>query len=550
MSSVVKAVAQRGAGHFRAALHVAVGCALLGGCSSGSDRFSFFSLGSGYEGTSPTPAAAKSTAYSPSQTAYQPASSRAPADGGVQLASAQADQTGYLQVSRVDLPPLQTKPDDGRVKTADGYGAYNQPPLPDGTYSGPRVYTPYDRQGPSQPPAGAYDDQAQPGDRTDPPSSFYRRQGADAPPYGARPGVYEPLPNSGPSDGGRGAYRQPPYQGAPGNEGRGRPEGRVVVVRPGDTLYSIATRFGMTPEALARANGLSSLYVRPGQELFIPFGAPAAYNPGPAETPRLRAAECSGPSCHVVKPGETLASIARANGLSERALLEANSLPNPKALRVGQALTIPGNPRPAQQQVANAAGQGNGSDRSGSSLQQSQPQTAAGPPAPQTQSKITSRLAPDTALPQTPAAPQPVVAEPTCEAALANPLPRTGKTFRKPVEGMTIAQFGPQRDGTVNEGVTISVPKGTPIKAAENGVVAYVGDELPGFGNLILIRHADEYVTAYAHADEIKVKRCEIVKRGQVIATAGSTGDASQPQLHFEIRKNSKPVDPTPLLGS
>ncbi len=125
-----------------------------------------------------------------------------------------------------------------------------------------------------------------------------------------------------------------------------------------------------------------------------------------------------------------------------------------------------------------------------------------------------------------------------------------GSTFRKPVDGKTIAQFGPQKDGTVNEGITISVPKGTPVKAAENGVVAYVGDELPGFGNLILIRHADEYVTAYAHADTVLVKKCDVVRRGQTVATAGTTGDASQPQLHFEIRKNSKPIDPAPLLGS
>jgi murein DD-endopeptidase MepM/ murein hydrolase activator NlpD len=138
----------------------------------------------------------------------------------------------------------------------------------------------------------------------------------------------------------------------------------------------------------------------------------------------------------------------------------------------------------------------------------------------------------------------------SCEAALANPQPRMGAAFRKPVEGKTIAPFGPQKDGTVNEGITISVPKGTPVKAAENGVVAYAGDELPGFGNLILIRHADDYITAYAHADTILVKKCDVIKRGQTIATAGTTGDASQPQLHFEVRKNSKPVDPLPLLGS
>ena len=139
--------------------------------------------------------------------------------------------------------------------------------------------------------------------------------------------------------------------------------------------------------------------------------------------------------------------------------------------------------------------------------------------------------------------------EPSCEDALSNPLPRMKAMFRKPVDGKVISEFGPQKDGTVNEGITISVPKGTPIKAAENGVIAYVGSELPGFGNLILIRHADEYVTAYAHADSVLVKKCDVVKRGQTVATAGTTGDASQPQLHFEIRKNSKPVDPALLLG-
>ncbi|NJM35803.1 MAG: M23 family metallopeptidase, partial [Rhodomicrobium sp.] len=88
------------------------------------------------------------------------------------------------------------------------------------------------------------------------------------------------------------------------------------------------------------------------------------------------------------------------------------------------------------------------------------------------------------------------------------------------------------------------IPKGTPVKAAENGVVAYAGNELAGFGNLILVRHADGYVTAYAHNDELMVKRCEVVKRGQIIAKAGATGKVSKPQLHFEVRKDSKPVDP------
>ncbi len=88
------------------------------------------------------------------------------------------------------------------------------------------------------------------------------------------------------------------------------------------------------------------------------------------------------------------------------------------------------------------------------------------------------------------------------------------------------------------------MPKGTPVKAAENGVVAYVGNELPGFGNLVLVRHADGFVTAYAHNDELLVRRCEVVKRGQIISKAGASGKTSQPQLHFELRKDFKPVDP------
>jgi murein DD-endopeptidase MepM/ murein hydrolase activator NlpD len=107
-----------------------------------------------------------------------------------------------------------------------------------------------------------------------------------------------------------------------------------------------------------------------------------------------------------------------------------------------------------------------------------------------------------------------------------------------------ISQFGANKDGTHNDGVNFMVPAGTVVKAAENGVVAYAGNELSGFGNLILIRHADGYVTAYAHNEKLLVKRCEVVKRGQPIARSGSTGAAPRPQLHFEIRKDSKPVDP------
>jgi len=93
------------------------------------------------------------------------------------------------------------------------------------------------------------------------------------------------------------------------------------------------------------------------------------------------------------------------------------------------------------------------------------------------------------------------------------------------------------------------VPEGTPVKAAEDGVVAYAGNELKGYGNLVLIRHANGYVTAYAHASELLVKRGDAIKRGQVIAKSGQSGEVASPQLHFEIRKGSTPVDPLQFLN-
>ena len=94
------------------------------------------------------------------------------------------------------------------------------------------------------------------------------------------------------------------------------------------------------------------------------------------------------------------------------------------------------------------------------------------------------------------------------------------------------------------------MPDGTPVKAAEAGTVAYAGSELKGYGNLVLIRHPNGYVSAYAHNGELKVKRGDSVKRGQVVASSGQTGNVSSPQLHFELRKGSTPVDPTPYLNN
>jgi murein DD-endopeptidase MepM/ murein hydrolase activator NlpD len=120
--------------------------------------------------------------------------------------------------------------------------------------------------------------------------------------------------------------------------------------------------------------------------------------------------------------------------------------------------------------------------------------------------------------------------------------------FRWPARGRIIQAFG-DKNGVKSTGINISLPQGTPVKAAEAGVVAYAGSEVKGFGNLIMIRHPDGWVSVYGNTSEIKVKRGDEIKRGQIIALSGQSGDVSAPQLHFELRKGSVPVDPVEHLS-
>jgi murein DD-endopeptidase MepM/ murein hydrolase activator NlpD len=121
-------------------------------------------------------------------------------------------------------------------------------------------------------------------------------------------------------------------------------------------------------------------------------------------------------------------------------------------------------------------------------------------------------------------------------------------TFAWPLNGRVISDFGTESNGERNDGINIAAPSGTPIRAAATGTISYAGNELRGYGNLILIKHDDGYVTAYAHADRITVQRGDTVTKGQIIAYSGSTGDVTSPQLHFEIRHGVQPVNPHSLL--
>ena len=146
------------------------------------------------------------------------------------------------------------------------------------------------------------------------------------------------------------------------------------------------------------------------------------------------------------------------------------------------------------------------------------------------------------------AQPEPIKAkEPESTGTLPAQPATPSAEFRWPARGRVISGFG----GTgTNEGINIAVPDGTPVKAAEAGTVAYAGSEVKGYGNLVLIRHDNGYVSAYAHNGDIDVKRGQKVTRGQTIAKSGQSGNVTSPQLHFEIRKGSTPIDPMPYLAS
>ena len=179
----------------------------------------------------------------------------------------------------------------------------------------------------------------------------------------------------------------------------------------------------------------------------------------------------------------------------------------------------------------------------------------ASPPAPK--QETVAVVSPTKVAPVAPA-PKPVqpeqqvaVVSPPASAAVAVPEKPTdggAPSFRWPARGRVISGSGAMTNGQQNDGINLALPEGTPVHAAEDGVVAYAGSELKGYGNLVLIRHSNGFVTAYAHASEIMVKRGDQVRRGQVIAKSGQTGNVSSPQLHFEIRKGSTPVDPTQYL--
>ncbi|HVY58997.1 MAG TPA: LysM peptidoglycan-binding domain-containing M23 family metallopeptidase [Xanthobacteraceae bacterium] len=308
--------------------------------------------------------------------------------------------------------------------------------------------------------------------------------------------------------------------------------GTAITVGPGETLDSIARKHSVPVEAILQANGLTrAARLRPGQRLVIP-----RYNGASVVAHDSRAAAHPGGATHVVVAGETLHSLSRHYGKPVSQIAAANHMTVQTRLKIGDHVVIPGvKEREAKPTtVAKAAAP-----------------APARPAAPAVTHQPPAHQAPKVAS----AEPQPAVhvAAPTAEAQNdetngSGPASSRTPSFRWPVRGRVITAFGSKGNGQQNDGIDLAVPEGTAVRAAEDGVVAYAGNELKGYGNLILVRHGGNFVTAYAHASEILVKRGDQIRRGQVIARSGQTGNVSTPQLHFEIRKGSAPVDPMQYL--
>jgi murein DD-endopeptidase MepM/ murein hydrolase activator NlpD len=291
--------------------------------------------------------------------------------------------------------------------------------------------------------------------------------------------------------------------------------GSPVTVGYGESVEHIAKKYGVPASAILETNGISDpAQIKPGQRLVIP-----RYISSSAPQAQTQVAD----NVHIVGPGESLMGIARHHGVTLTALAKANNIQPYTKINIGDRLTVPGGRPVAARQVQPLA-----------------PQIAQ--PRAVSVDKVASVPAQNVRI----ATQEPEKTESAVAAAEpAGSVP----SFRWPVRGRVIAGFGPKTGGAQNDGINLAVPEGTPVKAAEDGVVAYAGNELKGYGNLVLIRHANGFVSAYAHASELLVKRGDTIKRGQVIAHAGQTGNVTSPQLHFEIRKGSTPVDPAQYLS-
>lgn len=327
-------------------------------------------------------------------------------------------------------------------------------------------------------------------------------------------------------------------------------------VRSGDTVYTVSQTYNLPLREIISLNNLSAPYkMASGLRLKLPP-----------------------PREYTVQAGDTLNGLSRLFNVSVSEMSSLNNVPAPYIIKRGQVLRLP-TPQPGlESELAQSASSSvdlpnsvsaHGYDEAtvssakvasveavelspATGAQAEEIQTAAGtvqrsgpggfPPQPDP--KPASGSASSTTPP--PAKIEKVSVPPSVAPKI--PARAGSGKFMRPVEGKVISGYGPKADGLHNDGINIKAARGTAVRSAENGVVAYVGNEMAGYGNLVLVRHADGWMTAYAHMEKSLVKKGETVRAGQSIGTVGSTGQVDGPQLHFEVRKGTKAVDPSKYI--
>lgn len=289
----------------------------------------------------------------------------------------------------------------------------------------------------------------------------------------------------------------------------------AVMVREGETLWSIAQRYRLSQRDIIDLNGLKPPYhLADGQRLRLP--PPMEYRVG---------------------ANDTLTGIARMYGVPSSKIAQMNSVSAPYRLQQGQVLRIPSTVKRQQEQKRIVAAT----------------QKSIMPPQPK---PVPNNTTPQSTTTVIRAAPKPVVVSKppsTRMPAPSKPVTTVSKVSRQgfiwPVKGKVISSYGPKAGHLHNDGINIAAPRGTAVAAAADGTVAYVGDALSGYGNLVLLRHDNGMVTAYAHLDRVTVSKGMRVRQGQAIGTVGSTGTVANAQLHFEIRKGIETLDPKRYLS-
>lgn len=328
--------------------------------------------------------------------------------------------------------------------------------------------------------------------------------------------------------------------------------GTQITVSQNDSLNQMSTRFGVPASAILSANGLTGAsQITPGRQIVIPVYNASGMNPAaaPMSVRPARAAEEKREDAKQVESRqvearkddakraaaekETARKEASAKKASdEKARKEASLKEADKKRHVRPGQTAQAEPKAKVDAKAKAAAEA----KSSAKAEAAQKLAEAKASKEASQKAAAAEKTEKVALRETPKPSKPEAAEPAAAS----------ESFRWPAKGRVIAGYG----SSGNEGINIAVPEGTSVKAAEDGTVAYAGSDVKGYGKLVLVRHANGYVSAYAHNGEIDVKPGEKVKRGQTIAKSGASGNVTSPQLHFEIRKGGAPVDPMSQLAS